>query len=64
MEQSIFEKLDELSKDLKEKSVIVGRVWIKNKVLSGYVVIAPGVIMRFGSNLDFNPSFLYLSKKR
>lgn len=47
------------------KSKIVGRVWINEDVLSGYVVIAPGVTIKFGANIgEYNPAFLYLSKKK
>jgi maltodextrin utilization protein YvdJ len=58
------QKLEVEIKD--KKSVIVGRVWIdeNQNVISGYVVVSPGVTIKFAGNLDNNPTFLYLSKKR
>ena len=70
MEMSMIEKMEEQTDFVSDaidlnskKQPIVGRVWMNENSVSGYVVIAPGVCLKFAGNTERNPCFLYLSKK-
>jgi hypothetical protein len=55
--------VEEYVEETTKKQPIVGRIWMNEKCVSGYVVIAPGVTIKFAGSTDRNPTFIYLSKK-
>lgn len=42
----------------------IGRVWIRNGSLSGYVIIGEGLCLKFGGSAFNGSNFLYLSKSQ
>jgi hypothetical protein len=59
----VMEKDKQVEVEKSKAQPKVGRVWVNGNTLSGYVVVAPGVCLKFAGNLESSPTFLFLSKK-
>ena len=41
----------------------IGRLWRRNNSMSGYIVIAPGVCIKFAGSLEKGTNWIFASKK-